>query len=396
MAVKLSPETQFVILACRTYFGTSDLNDVRVFIENNPSLDWQKVYELSARHKIRPVVLEGLGRDFVKTLPAEFSEQIHQSVLHSAIRNLMITQEFLELSALFEQYGIKTAPHKGAYLANRFYGNNSLREMGDIDLLIPKRHILRAKEILTERGYTMVDFNSGTDYSLEMEYSLSHDYTLQFYYNQNNKRHALETHWQFAHHWFSHTLTFEDIEDQTVGWTLNQQKIQVLPPDWVLLTTILHHGSKDTWAEFKLMADLAAIITAKDVHFDWDDILQKAMPLRIKDALLIGFYLVNHYFGIEIPAQIQEQIKQDGIEKLAKVSIAEWEVFRTTTKGGTILNVIFALRTRQSWAEKWEVLSGFVGFALRPNRHDLQLVKLPKALHFLFFFTKSYRYLFRK
>jgi hypothetical protein len=72
-------------------------------------------------------------------------------------RNLFLTGELLRLLNLFEAQGIFAIPYKGPALAAVAYGNLALREFADLDILIRKQDVQRAKELLTSAGYRPED-----------------------------------------------------------------------------------------------------------------------------------------------------------------------------------------------------------------------------------------------
>ena len=61
----------------------------------------------------------------------------------------------LRVYKLFNEHGIPVALFKGPLLAEMAYGEISLRQAGDIDLLINRQHFDHARSLLESLGYSM-------------------------------------------------------------------------------------------------------------------------------------------------------------------------------------------------------------------------------------------------
>src|SRR5260370_38643204 len=84
-----------------------------------------------------------------KTLPASLAESFQDNTRNS----VQLTAELFRLLDLFAREGIQVLPFKGPTLAMAAYGNLALRQFTDLDLLIRKEDVLRARGILLENGY---------------------------------------------------------------------------------------------------------------------------------------------------------------------------------------------------------------------------------------------------
>jgi len=62
------------------------------------------------------------------------------------------TLELLRLLDAFQQNGIREIPCKGPVLAEIAYGSLAPREFLDIDILVPRQEIFRARDVLIEEG----------------------------------------------------------------------------------------------------------------------------------------------------------------------------------------------------------------------------------------------------
>lgn len=91
--------------------------------------------------------LEGLSDEYKETMKAR--------VMRSLMRTMAQVMEIKELEKRFEETGVKNQPMKGARM-KFVYPAPEMREMSDIDILIDADCMKQAAEVLTERGYSLL------------------------------------------------------------------------------------------------------------------------------------------------------------------------------------------------------------------------------------------------
>ena len=79
-------------------------------------------------------------------------DQLRDDFNDNSRRNLFLTRELLNLLTLFETHQIPAIPFKGPVLAASVYGNLALRQFSDLDLIIHKQHVAKARELLVSAG----------------------------------------------------------------------------------------------------------------------------------------------------------------------------------------------------------------------------------------------------
>ena len=115
------------------------------------SVRWEKVVRLAEHHGVIPKVHERLSRSSLVPEPVQVAlRQAHDDNLR---RTLWLTRELLRVLDQLNECGIATMPYKGPVLADMLYGNVTARQFSDLDLLILRKDVLRAKAALGELGY---------------------------------------------------------------------------------------------------------------------------------------------------------------------------------------------------------------------------------------------------
>ena len=81
------------------------------------------------------------------------SDELEQFSKANLQHNLLFAAELLRLLAEFRNSGIPVAAFKGVVLAESLYGDLSLREFCDLDLIVHAEDMFKAEDILAACGY---------------------------------------------------------------------------------------------------------------------------------------------------------------------------------------------------------------------------------------------------
>ena len=234
-----------VIEACRVHFGTSTLDDLNQLLAKNPQ-SLHQVALLSRLHRIRPVVYRVLLN---ANIPAEFSQQLKNELHAITIQNFTIAQETQRIVKLLAEHVIHVIPYKGVAFSKAFYGDISMRESIDIDLIVPKSAITNAIQPLLQDGFTVSYFQvppSGDDsYFLENK-------DLCFDKISERTNWHIELHWLITHPNFGAPLAINCFD-------LPSNQLSDVEH---FRATLLHHMVQDGMEYLKTIVDLAQAIVS--------------------------------------------------------------------------------------------------------------------------------------
>ena len=123
-------------------------------------------------------------------------------------RNLFLTKELLNLLTLFETHQIAAIPFKGPVLAASVYKNLALRQFSDLDLIIHKQHVAKARELLISHGYRpQFDLNDS------QETAFVRSYPAQCFERDDGKV-VVDLHWTMTSRDFGFPLEPERLWEQ--------------------------------------------------------------------------------------------------------------------------------------------------------------------------------------
>ena len=116
--------------------------------------DWRPLVQQAEFRLIVPLVHRHLSALPEGSVPGPVLTELKKRAVAVTMRNLaMIAVHHRLVREVLEPLGISYAFFKGPSLAYRYYQNPGLRQFRDIDLLIPRRHMLELGRRLREKGY---------------------------------------------------------------------------------------------------------------------------------------------------------------------------------------------------------------------------------------------------
>jgi putative nucleotidyltransferase-like protein len=215
---------------------------------------WDTIFCDATRHGLIPL-LHRTAR-----LPPSVRNRLKAAVAQMAARNLVFADELLAILRACHARSIACVPLRGLALAERLYGENSIRPTGDIDLLVRWEDIPVVTGILTGLGYVGMEHRPG--------FASSFSYTLEFVKDRHGWV-VVEPHWTLAYPPFAKSLDMEQV------WT-RCRKGHVAGLGTLLLGDedllahqcfhVLHHGEK---APLLWWYELDLLIRQTGTSLDW-------------------------------------------------------------------------------------------------------------------------------
>src|SRR6185369_15281035 len=148
------PENELLLCCARTDASPEVAARIRELTTTN-ELDWDYLFLLARRHAVVPLLYLNLARERADLIPPSFLSKLKLQYQENHARNTILTAELCHLIDLFAASGIEAIPYKGPALAIFAYGNLALRRFVDLDLIVRKQDVRRARDLLIDEGYTL-------------------------------------------------------------------------------------------------------------------------------------------------------------------------------------------------------------------------------------------------
>lgn len=342
-------------------------------------VDWEYLFLLARRHAVVPLLYVQLERHASDVVPHEFLRKLKQQYLENSARNTVLTAELCRLLGLFADAGVEAIPYKGPALAAFAYDNLALRRFVDLDVIVKRSDVLKAREILLNEGYAPTK-----SLSLEQqELLLRTQHNMQF--ARDNRRLILELHWEVAPHLFASSLSAEQLWQDLETIDINRTQVKTLAAD-DLLFSLCVHGSRHLWERLNWICDVAELIQRHT--FNWTGLLERAATADTERMFLLGLFLAEKLLDARLPPEVKQRCAADERLQALADNIVE-HLFNGTTHVPATSREIFRynIRVRKTLSAR----ARYVVYALRPTDSDLRVRSFPSALNFVYYFIRPFR-----
>ena len=283
----------------------------------------------------------------------------------------------------FAAAGVDAIPYKGPVLALFAYGNIALRRFVDLDVIVKKSDVLKAREILLAEGYTPTKSLSLNQQDL----LLRNQHNMQF--SRDNHRLIFELHWEVAPHLFASTVSSDALWTDCVTIDLNGTQMKTLSAA-NLLFSLCVHGSRHLWERLGWICDIAELLARQ--KFDWSILMDRAGQADSDRMFLLGLYLAERLLDAPLPDIVKQRC--DSEPRLASLADNVVEhLFNGTIHVPATSSEIFKynIGVRKTLSAR----ARYILYMLRPTDSDLGAHALPENLRFAYYLARPFRLLKR-
>jgi hypothetical protein len=346
-------------------------------------IDWEYLFRLARRHAVVPLLHLQLERHAADLVPAATRQRLKHYYLENSARNTVLAAELCRLIDLFAAAGIEAIPYKGPVLGLFAYDNLALRRFVDLDVIVKKTDVLRARQILLDEGYTPAKSLSLS----QQELLLRTQHNLQF--SRDNRRLIVELHWEVAPHLFASSVDPEKLWRDLTTIELNGTRLKTLSAE-DLLFSLCVHGSRHLWERLAWICDVAELVARRT--FDWPALLERATSADSDRMFLLGLCLAEKLLDAPVPAEVKQLCDADQRLQALAANVNK-HLFSGTTHVPATSREIFKynIGVRRTVAAR----ARYLIYILRPTDSDLGARSLPSRISFAYYLMRPFRLLFK-
>ena len=375
-------EAELLLCCARTDAAPDVAGRIRELARSR--IDWEWLTLLARRHAVVPLLYLQIERHASDLVPDETLRELKRHYRENHARNTLLTSELCRLITLFANSGIDTIPYKGPVLSLFAYGDLAARRFVDLDVIVKKTDVLRAREILLADGYTPTKTLSLD----QQELLLRTQHNLQF--SRDQRRVILELHWEVAPHLFAPAVSPEKLWQDLVPIEVNDTQLKTLRAE-DLLFSLCVHGSRHLWERLSWICDVAELIRRRQL--DWSNLLESAKHADSERMFLLGLHLAHKLLDAPVPDEVKRRCDADErLKSLADVVVEH--LFNGPTHVPATAREIFKynIGVRKSLSAR----ARYLAYMVRPTDSDLAARTLPASLSFAYYVFRPFRLLFKR
>lgn len=374
------PEVELLLSCARSQINPENIACIKELCQKN--IDWDYLLRMAGRHGLMPLLYQNLNSVCPQDVPEGIFNKLKNHFNANTGYNLFLTGELLKLLNLFEANEIPAVAYKGPVLASSIYRNLALREFVDLDILIHKRNIIKAKELLVTQGYQPLFRLT----PLQEEAYLKSQCELHFMHEKSNIN--LEILWEFAPRDLSFPVNLDDLWERLGTISLAGRKLLNLSPEDSILILCVH-GFKHYWARLVWLCDISELIRI-NYSLNWNSIMEEATRFSSERMLFLGLYLVNTLLGVSLPDNVLQGINADPMVKPLATKVQE-HLFRDGDGSfGIFESHLFFLKSMERLQDR---IRYCLHVAMSPTPLEYGLLTLPSSLFFLYYVIRPLRLL---
>ena len=380
-AVGIRPEIELLLCCARTCMDSRRAERLRTLLREE--IDWTYLLQMALRQGVMPLLYFNLNSTCPDAVPKTTREQFRGYFHANALNNLFLAGELLKLLHLFKEHGIPAIPYKGPVLAASIYDNLTLRQFGDLDILVHEREFMKTRELLISQGYR-------SWYELDWQHAFVHDGTTVH----------VDLHKGITPWYFPFRLDFESLWQRLEPVSLADTTVVNFSPEdlLIILCVQLFRDFCDKREQLAKVCDIAQLIYARQT-LDWQRVMEQARTLHSTRIVFLGLLLASDLLGATVPEEVLLKIQGDSVVKSIAVQLSD-RLFQDadisldiseTHLSKLVENAFFHFRMRERLQDKFPYLLYLFQLAITPNQRDWAFLPLPTFLSSVYYLLRPMR-----
>lgn len=342
-------------------------------------VDWEYLFAAAGNHGLIPLLHKHLHSFAADLTPIQILSRLKLQSVGNLQNVLHLLGKQLKIQTLFHKHEVPIAIFKGSVLAQMAYGELSLRQAGDIDVLISRAHFHDARHLLESLGYQMwpalttTQLNSHLASRCEIQFVRDDWFTI------------VDLHWGLAPKTFVFKMETNELLSRLQPVTVGGTEIKTLATE-DLIVYLAMHGAKHLWRAVEWITSLGELIRAAD-SIAWETVIQRAADAHATRMLALGLRLVDQISDLEIPATVLRTIDAEASMK----RMAQQIISQIFTLWGARVSTETNLNNLKIMDRKRDALLSAARAIFVPTISDWSALNLPPSLHSLYYAYRPLR-----
>ena len=376
-------ETDLLLCCARTRMDATNADRLENLVHQD--IDWSYTIRNADRNCVMPLLYWHLKDHFEQAVPEIALNYLRRSFHMNSLKNDILSRELLRILALFEAHDIPALSFKGPILTLTVYSNLAFRQFSDLDILIHKRDVHKARDLLLSDRYRPdLQMTEAQERSFFRDF---HAYTVK----RDDGRVNVDLHWKFTPRGtFSFfTLDLEALWERLEPVCVRGTRILNLPPEDLLLILCVH-GAKEVWPNLKTICDVGELLRVYP-DMNWERVMNDARRLRSERILFLGLLLANELLDVALPENVSQSVRSHAVIDQVAARILQRLFSEMPDVANRIERHTLRLRLMESRRDQFSSVLFGLSKGFRPNERDWAFMSLPESLSLLYYVLRPIR-----
>jgi len=370
----LAPEDELCLLLARGPLPPDERPRALAFLAS--PLQWPVIMQRARSHQVYPLLYRNLSDLGFAGVPEAVQSGLRSLYLANALRNQLLAEELARVLSLLGDAGIPVIPLKGVPLALALFGDPAARACGDIDILVSPKDVKRTIDLILASGY-LAEIN----HPYFSRLALRHGRHFNAVRKSRGISFLLEVHWTLIQHSSKNTDAVRDLWAEARPQTYFAVPAYSPGPEWEFLYLCIHAADHD-WQVLKWLVDIHQTVLSGTVN--WGKAMDEAERLGLDHVVRQTLAVSSLLLGTLLPASCSPASLPERLRIFPQTPLAEDSPEAT-----------LAFRHLRVLTRPLDKLGYFATLVLAPKVTDLECVRFPARLGFLYYLVRPLRLIWK-
>lgn len=276
---------------------------------------WGLLATEARRHQLSALTYRLLSRHpLAHGAPVAVLERLRPAYREAALRNAVLFRQTSQAASWLAERGIPVMLLKGMHLAQFVYAEPALRNMADVDIMVPRERLAETEQIFVDHGYGPLPRPDLDEFCLWSNHLAK---------LTKPGAPVFEVHWHIERPTSSFRIDLDGLWARSREVTLEGVPVRLLAVEDLLLHLVLHgsyHHRFDRSA-LKGLVDIDAVVVRHRNEIDWNALAQRAADWGAAGFLYTTLQLTADILATPIPSAALRAIPRDrSDEELVEVA----------------------------------------------------------------------------
>ena len=366
---------EFLIQCCQDNPSQDDIYSIVT------AIDTQDIIEHAQKQGILPIVYKRLKS--IDNIPNDLLSKLKIRYMQIAQKNILMSAELIKIIKLLETNNIKAIAFKGPTLAQLAYGDITMRQFGDLDIIVEEKNLDKVGQILSSKYRALLPLSI-------LKNNICIQTAKDFSFISNTDIH-IELHWRLFEKKYNITSFSEIFHHQYSFININNQKVNTLPTD-ILLVYLCLHGAKHQFERIEWIVDIDKLICTDSIN--WKNVIQYVKNSHSNKPFYLGLAISSHLFSTPLPKDFIYKIQDKNIQILKQHIVKKLQSPSNlkTQKEKNKETFLFQSKLFNNWNDRFHF---YFSTFFKISTTDCQTFILPEKLKFLYFILRPLRIIFK-